>query len=156
MSKKIRMMCLIQESSISSQEIRLLESNAKRLYQKHFGQDYKIMTVWAVIPMGQAFLAAQPSTASTVSIPVENGLDNERRHAFMAEFCQMWMDIVHCNKNEIILSVMDQDLFAEWSGKSMSRINPKTRKFHLLRMAFKLVKSKIINGYFSMNINFSK
>lgn len=155
MAKRVRMLCAIQEHSLSNQEIKLLEAKAQQLYKKYFGERFQIMPLWVVIPRGQAFLAAQPSTASTVTVSVADGTDNEIRHAFMSEFCQMWIDIVKCHKNEIIFNVPDKTLANEFAKAQIVRLNPRTRPFHVGKLLFGMLKSKVTNGYFSISMNFS-
>lgn len=155
MAKRIRMLCAVQEHALSHQEIKLLEAKSQELYRKYFGGAFKLMSLWVIIPRGQAFLAAQPSTASTVTISVADGTDNELRHAYMSEFCQMWMDVVKCHKNEIIFNVPDKSLSNEFARAQLDRIDPKTRSFHAGKLLLGMLKSKITNGYFSMSMNFS-
>ncbi|MCG8671863.1 MAG: hypothetical protein MI867_20835 [Pseudomonadales bacterium] len=156
MKNKMRMLCLMQENGHSDQEIKQLERAANKLYKKHFGEKYSLLPVWVVVPRGQAFLAAQPSTTTTVTMPVENHIENDVRHPFMYEFCQMWMDITQCHQNEIILNVTDRKVAEEFAKKTVGRINPTTRFYHVGKQLTKLVKSKVLNGYYSMNFNFDR
>lgn len=156
MKNTMRMMCLMQENGLSKQEIKQLERAANELYKKHFGSHYKLMPIWVVLPRGQAFLAGKPSTTTTVTLPVENHVDNDVRHPFMYEFCQRWMDITHCHQNEIILNVTDRTVAEEFSRKTLQRINPRTRFYHGGKQLAKIVKSKLVNGYYSINVNFNR
>ncbi|WP_419811667.1 hypothetical protein [Bacterioplanoides sp.] len=156
MAKTIRMMGMMQENGLSKQEMLLLEANAKALYKKHFGNKYRIMPIWVVIPRGQAFLAAQASTSTTVTLPVDDGTDDKLRHAFMSEFCEMWMGVTQCHINEIILTVPDMSVSDGMVTAQLERINPSIKKLQMARMLLKMFKSKLVHGYFSMNMNLNQ
>lgn len=156
MAKTIRMMCMMQEHGLSKQEILQLEQHSKALYKQYFGDAYQLMPVWIVIPRGQAYLAAKPSTTTTVTIAVEDNLSDDIRHAYMAEFCRMWMGITQCHINEIIFNAPDRSVSESFINAQLERINPRIRKFTMLLMLIKLFKSKLTRGYFSMSMNMNQ
>lgn len=156
MAKRIRMMCMMQENGLSRQDILQLEANSKALYKKYFGDQYRLMPFWVVIPRGQAYLAAKPSTTTTVTIPVADHTENKIRHEYMSEFCEMWMGVTQCHINEIIFNAPDQTVSDGFMKAQLERIHPRKRKFQMLKMVLKMVKSKLTKGYFSTNLNLNQ
>lgn len=156
MADKVKMLCMIQENALSKEQIKVLESKTLALYQMYFGKHQKIMPIWIIIPTGQAYIAAQTSTASTVTLPVADDTPNDIRHAFMHDFCHMWMAQVGCTENEIIFSVMDQYLSDEYRQHTIGRINPNGRRYQLMKLVLKMIKARLCKGYFSLNFNFNR
>lgn len=153
MKKRVRMMSLMQENSLSKSQILLLQDKSKALYAKYFGEQFKIMPVWMIIPSGQAYIAGKPSTATTVTIPVADNTEDSVRHAYMSEFCDMWMEVTGCNINEIIFNSPDQSVSDYFMQVQLNRIHPKKRKLQLIKMLFNMLKSKFSKGYFSASMN---
>lgn len=153
MAKRIRMMCLMQENSLSKSQILQLQQKSKALYGKYFGNKYRIMPVWMVIPCGQAYIAGKPSTATTVTIPVDDNTEDNIRHAYMSEFCEMWMSVTQCHINEIIFNAPDKTVSDHFMEVQLERIHPDKRKRTMLKMLFNLVKSRFTKGYFSSSMN---
>ena len=153
MTKRVRVMCAIHEGSIGTNKIKQLESVIASTYQAHFGANHKLTFVWMTIPDGQAYLAAQPSNASTLQAPVKDGLPAKERHAFMSEICAKWMHIVGCSKDEIILVAADFIEFEAFSNVMVNRIDKKSRKKTLAKMFFNMLKGKLSKGYLTTSIN---
>lgn len=153
MAKRIRMMCLMQENSLSKAQILQLQQKSKELYAKYFGNEFRIMPVWMVIPRGQAYIAGKPSTATTVTIPVADNTEDSIRHAYMSEFCEMWMGITHCHINEIIFNAPDKTISDSFMEVQLERIHPNKRKRTMLKLLLSLVKSRFTKGYFSSSLN---
>ncbi len=153
MSDKVRMLCMYQEAQLDAAMRHELAEKATQLYQQHFGLNFTLSVVWIMIPKGQAYIAGRPSRASTVSMPIADGSANAVRHAFMADFCRMWMAVTDCSENEIILSVMDNQLSEEYSKLSIRRINPAKRGYYLIKLACKLIFSKLTQGELHMSSN---
>lgn len=153
--KRIRMLSIVQEGALSDAQIGSLQRGARQLYAAHFGSGFKLVPVWLSAPAGQACIAARPSTASTVSLSVADGTDDAKRHAFMSAFCSMWMAETGCHQNEILCTVMDQALSDAYASRSLARINPTTRMFHVLRLVMKLLGTRLRRGHRGMSLNFS-
>jgi len=151
--KVIRMLSAIHQDGLTKSEMKALEKASKKLYRQHFGVDYRLLPVWAIIPKGQAYLAGKPSTASAVTIAVADGTDNQARHRYMTDFCNMWMEITGCSQNEIIFNVPDKQVSDGLTQKQIDRISKKKKTAKLLVMALHMLRSKLIRGYFSVNIN---
>ncbi|WP_422135274.1 hypothetical protein [Endozoicomonas sp. ALD040] len=152
--QRVLMAILVLNGSIATTLRKTLEKDCTRLYQNHFGKHYKLFPIWVEVPRSQAFLAARPSNATTISIGVENDLPNDIRHAFMSEFSELWMNYTGCNKNEIMLTAMDFQAQQDLLKLTQTRIRPSRRPLVTLQMLGRLAKSKIITRHFSTSINF--
>lgn len=151
--QRVLMVILVLNGSIPTTLRKKLEKDCVRLYQHHFGKHYKLFPIWVEVPRSQAFLAAEPSNATTVSIGVEDGLANHIRHAFMSEFCELWMTHTGCNKNEFMLTAMDFQAQRDLLTLTQSRLRPSRRLLATLQMVGRLAKSKIFSRHFSASIN---
>ncbi len=154
MKKRVLMLSTIQEGQIQEDSIKRIESEVNALYKRHFGEDRKVTTFWVIVPRGQAFLAALPSRASAVMIPVINGLATHRRHAFMKEFCSLWMDITGCDKSQIILNAPDGDYARDYLRVVANRFRPLMRGITRLRLLARMLGSRFTRGYFAASVNF--
>ncbi len=154
MNNSVRVMCTIQENAIGNNCIKELERMIKRVYQGHFGKEYKLNCIWLTMPFGQSFLAAENSTTSTVQIPVADELSAPLRHAFMSEICTQWQSITDCNKNEIILACPDDRYAQRYFEKVDERFKPSLKHFIKIKLLWRLLIGKLKNGYFTTSINF--
>ncbi len=153
MNHKVRMLCILPEGSISTTQITQLEPAIEALYQRHFGEHYRLIPVWVTVPQQQIYLAGELSQTASAQLPVEDGLPNPQRHAFMAEFCDVWMSITGCNKNQIIVSAQDR----RYTQSYMTRVNQRFRRSMRLltqcRLISRLILSKLRRGHFMMSTN---
>lgn len=150
--KKIRAMCSIQQGSLGYEKIKQLESVMESTYQSHFGSQHKLTFFWIKVPFEQAYLAGELSTASTVQIPVEDGLSNDKRHTFMSEICAKWQHISGCSKDEIILVCPDHLAFEAFQNAMSVRFKG-SGKSAKLKMLFKLLLGRIRDGYLNTSVN---
>lgn len=153
MKKVVRILSMIHEGSIGKNKIKELESMIKGTYAEHFSLDAKLVFLWMTIPNGQAYLAGKPSTASTLQIPVEDGLSNDQRHPFMHDICLKWMDITGCNKNEIILNSPDFSEADAQLERFNSKFKPSSKKLTIAKMFGSLVVGKVQKGYLTTSVN---
>lgn len=152
-ANRVRMLAIVQEQALDRHEIRALQDGALQVYRKHFGERFRILPLWISVPAGQAYIAGRPSTASTVSLPVPDGTPDSGRHAYMSDFCAMWMNVTGCGENEIILTAMDQRVADDYARTMLSRIAPERRRSQLLKMAWRLVRSRFSMGHLTLSIN---
>ncbi|MFC3150071.1 hypothetical protein ACFOEK_03445 [Litoribrevibacter euphylliae] len=151
--KVVRVMCSIQEGSLGQKKIKQLESVMKSTYQAHFGAQYRLVFIWLNIPYEQSYLAGELSTASTVQMPVEDGLPPEQRHPFMSEICAKWQHITGCNKNEIILASSDMTHVNAFYDAMDARFNPALRRKTKRKMLMSLLKGYLRKGYLNTSVN---
>ena len=151
--KIIPVPCFIQDGSLGSSTIKKLEVSISDLYKKHFGQKHVVVFVWFSIPFGQSYLAGKFSNASTVQIPVEDNLLSDKRHNFMKEVCEVWLEVTGCGKNEIILVSSDQSGFKKTQAAMMSRFAQSSSRKEKLKILAGLVRGYISRGYLSSSVN---
>lgn len=149
----IQVTCTIQEGSIGDNKIKQLESVIMSTYQAHFGSHHKLVFFWLTIPYEQSFLAGKRSTASTVQIPVEDGMPDEKRHPFMSEVCAKWQHVTACNKNEIILAASDLSHSKAFKASMSSRFKKSVRSKTLMKMLLSLIGGRFKKGYFNSSVN---
>lgn len=154
MKKTIRVLGMIHEGSLGKKAIKQLESVIRSTYHAHFGVDYKLLFVWMSLPKGQAYLAGKPSTASTIQIPVDDGMPSEKRHPFMSEICSKWQYITGCNKNEIILNSSDASQAQAHFEATTERLNESSKKWTQVKLLGRLTSGYLTKGYLNTHINF--
>ncbi|GAA3555489.1 MULTISPECIES: hypothetical protein [Marinobacter] len=145
--------CSIQDGSIGHNKIKQLESVITSTYQTHFGSGNKLVFFWLKIPYEQSYLAGKLSTASTVQIPVKNGMPNEMRHPFMAEVCAKWQHVTGCSKNEIILAVSDMSQSKAFTKSMATRFEKSARTKTQIKILTGLIAGKIKKGYLNSSVN---
>jgi len=151
--KTVRVICNIQEDSIGYNKIKQLESIITSSYQTHFGDDYKLRFFWLSIPYGQSYLAGKVSTASTVQIPVEDGMPDDKRHPFMSEVCAKWMQITHCSKDEIILASSDMTQAKAFLDSMNSRFKKSKSMKTQVKIILSMIGGRVMKGYFNTSVN---
>ena len=151
--KTIRVMCTIQEGSLGYTKIKQLESSIKTIYQKHFGPDYKLVFMWLTLPCGQAYLAGKLSAASSVQLPVQDGLPASRRHPFMSEVCAQWQEITGCTQDQIILASSDFKESEKFQRGLINRFKPSKRKSTMLKMLMSFIIGRFKKGYYNTSTN---
>lgn len=96
--------CLIQENQIPDEHIKVLESGIHNIIA-----DYNMDTLadikWIVIPEGDGWTAAAPSTSSVVTLYAAP-ISQETRIDVLNALCDLWTDTTQCSINEIIASVI--------------------------------------------------
>lgn len=154
MKKIVRVMCMVHQDSITPKNIKKLQVMMRDRYQEHFGNGSRLIFVWLTLPEGQAYIAGELSTASTVQMPVEDHLIDERRHRFMGEVCSRWQSITDCNKNEIILTCPDSTDAKSHFTAVTQRINSSKRGITQLKVLMKMLLNYFKKGYLNTSINF--
>lgn len=151
--KIIQVTCNIQEGSIGYDKIKQLEAIISSTYKTHFGAEYRLVFFWLNLPYQQSYIAGKLSTASSVQIPVQDGLANSKRHPFMSEICAKWMHITGCSKDEIILVSSDKTQAKAFMDSMSSRFKPSVRKRTQFKILFRLCLGRLKKGYFTTSVN---
>ncbi|REL30819.1 hypothetical protein [Thalassotalea euphylliae] len=145
--KTVRVICSIQEGSLGYNNIKQLEAVISSTYKAHFGADYRLVFAWLDLPYRQSYIAGKLSCASTVQLPVEDGMPADKRHPFMSEICAKWQHITGCSKNEIILVSPDMSEYERMHEAFDARVDEKVRKKTKLRMMLRLIVGYFKKGY---------
>lgn len=149
----VRVTCSIQDGSLGQKKIKQLEAVMKSTYQAHFGADNRLVFIWLRIPYEQSYLAGELSTASTVQMPVVDGLPAEQRHPFMSEICAKWQHITGCNKNEIILVSSDMSHVNAFYDAMNARFKASKSKQTQAKMMLNLMTGYVQKGYLNTTVN---
>lgn len=153
MAQHVRMLCLYQQNAFDTRLKSALHEMAKHLYQQYISPDVKLSVIWLAIPPGQSYIAGEPSEATTVTLNVPDGTSNQVRHRFMSAFCEAWIGLTSCGQNDIILSVMDDEVATEFTQMSINRLSPESRRWQRCKLIWKLLISKVVNGHFTLTTN---
>lgn len=149
----VRVTCSIQEGSLGQKKIKQLESVMKSTYQAHFGTNHRLVFIWLSIPYEQSYLAGELSTASTVQMPVADGLPADQRHPFMSEICAKWQHITGCNKNEIILVSSDMSHVSAFYDAMNARFKSSQKNQIQAKMMLSLATGYLQKGYLNTSVN---
>ncbi len=154
MKRIVPVLCMIQDQSLSSSQIMQLESTMIALYRQHFGPVYRVLPLWLTILAGQAFVAGQPSRASSVMFPVPDQLPASARHHFMRELSAMWMEISRCDQDQLILVAPDQTEGINLIRANSQRFRSSMRVVAQGSLVLRLLSSRLRSGYAAATINF--
>ena len=153
MAKRAKMIFAVPENTLSHKQLLRIEFQAKYLYRQHFGKHWQTMPLWITVPAGQFFNAGKPAQISTVSITVPNQTPNSVRHEFMSRFSEMWITATNCKENQLVLSVIDETLSTAFGKSHLQRIRPSARMYYVSKILLQMMKSKISQGFMSINLN---
>ncbi|MBB6520638.1 hypothetical protein [Pseudoteredinibacter isoporae] len=149
---KYRVIASVHEGGVWEQRFKALEQAIKNAYGI-VDPNASVSVVWQRIPAGQAYLAGEPSTTSTVVPPVPVDIKQEIREQFMHAVCQEWMEITGCSVNEIIVNAMNEDMVAKYMQISQGRLSKSKAKSRFALMFITALLKKWLRGYTSFNIN---
>lgn len=149
-----RIICSVQEGALDSKTIKQLQATITSTYKAHFGSDFRPIFFWLRIPAGQAYIAGKPSTTSTIQIPVDDNMPDNKRHPFMHEVCVKWQHITGCSKNEIIVNSSDMSQFTQFHQAMEQRFSPEKRKKAKFSMLVRFLFGYLKNGYLNTSVNF--
>jgi len=146
------MTCLLQDRSLSPAQIKALEPEVRAVYGRHF-PGLRLSVTWLVLMRGQSYMAGEPSTANTVMVPVPDGVAQQERHAFMKEFCDVWMRMTGCRADQILVNAPDAQYARDYLRTTAERLRRGARLRVRLEMLARLTASRIFRGYAACSIN---
>lgn len=150
--KKLQVIASVHEGAVWQMKHKQLEAAIADAYSLILPAP-KLTIVWQRLPAGQAYLAGEPSTTSTVVVPVPNDISPAQREQFMNAVCQEWMRITDCSVDEIIVNAMSEDYLSRYTALSKSRLSKKRVKARYFGMLLAALVKKPFRGYLSFNIN---
>lgn len=127
---------LIQAGQISDAQIAELESLLRRHYAAHVSTD-KLLVLWNRIPAGQAFTKYEDSRSSIVTMECPEGFAQDKRVALLTALEADWRGVTGQHPDEIMLSLVDESMFAELFKSSQQRLTPVGR----LKLVGKMIKA---------------
>ncbi len=153
MSDKLLVICSVIENALNHDDKKTLEKGIKKLYEKHIGPDVKSVVLWMDIPTGQAYLAGQVSSASTILASMPNQLPSTERSAFLYSVRDLWISHTHCSANELVISASDQSLVQQFLNESKMRVTKFRRVEVMIKLIARVVWAKLVRGRLQTNIN---
>ena len=99
----IECLCLVQAGQTADQKQAELSALVNGFTQRSFGEEAQIS--WIPVPAGSFFTAAEPSTASVISVTANQPLEQSRREALLKELSQLWADQTGCTLDELVTAI---------------------------------------------------
>ncbi|MFE3190033.1 hypothetical protein ACFXHA_13565 [Nocardia sp. NPDC059240] len=148
-----RILCTIQEGSLTSAQCRAAERALGEAYRKSLGATGRAVVIWCEIPAGQSYTENRASTMSWVLVETDDGLDAARRERAMHAMSDAWNTVTHAGPNDLMLALVDTSLFDRYLRLNRDRIRPNARPLFLLRTLAHLLTSRLTRGRFAIAAN---
>ena len=143
---------VIQDAQITAEQVKQLDAIVKRHYQQHVS-DEKLLTIWNRVPQGQAFTKYEDSRSSLVTMECQNGLAQNQRVALMQALEKDWRTVTGQHPDEVMLAVVDEDLFADVFASSQNRLSPLGRIHLILSMLKAFINARLTGAPVQFNPN---
>ncbi|MAK45017.1 MAG: hypothetical protein CMN80_12835 [Spongiibacter sp.] len=143
---------IVQEQQLSQTDIRRLDSYIKQHYQRYIGTE-KLLTIWNRIPAGQAFTKYEDSRSSLVTMECEKGLEQAKRVAMMKALEKDWLALTAQHPDELMLAVVEEDLFAGLFESSRERLDLIGRLHLVFKMLCSFLKAALSGAPIQFNPN---
>lgn len=99
----IAVMCIVQEGQVSPEAEIGLKAQISRFTQRAFAAPADID--WIVVPIGNGFTAAEPSTAVIASLHANRPLKQAERVVLLKELGKICIAHTGCSANEVMTSI---------------------------------------------------
>lgn len=99
----IPVMCIVQEGQLSPQAERGMKTEISNFTQRAFAAAADID--WIVVPSGNGFTAAAPSTSVIASLHANRPLPHAERTALLRELGEICMTHTGRSANEVVTSI---------------------------------------------------
>ena len=142
----------VQAEQISDAQLRTLDALVQQLYQRHVSFE-KLFTIWNLIPAGQAFTNYRDSTSSLITMECANNFPQEKRVALMTELEKAWREITGQCSDDVMLALVEEDLFAELFESNQKRLSLGGRLSLILSMLRAFVRARLGGAPVSFNPN---
>lgn len=139
--------------ALTKTERSALQIRLSDVYARFVGHQGKVAVIWVELPKGQAFQARQPSSTSTLLVPVPEGFEQGKRVSMMEAVRDMWMQTTGCAANQLVISIADRSWFEKYVTLSRNRIAPNKRRLMGAKILWRLFSSRLRTGMLSMSAN---
>ena len=110
----INFLCYVQEGIVSEEQKPKLASGLSEISTSILGGTADDVEVkFVVIPKGSGFRGGELSTTSTVRGTIPDGCDKETREKLLASLCDMWVEELGGDEDEVIVSARDEGHFTD-------------------------------------------
>ena len=93
--------CLIQEGTISPEEMRSLEKGVEDIVEKHLASGVRLSMV--VIPEGNGWMGGEPSKSSLVLVTTPD-IEQAARVDLLAAIRDLWTETTNCTAHDIMIT----------------------------------------------------
>lgn len=142
----------VQAEQLSDAQIKVLDSLVKQHYQRHVSNE-KLLTIWNRVPAGQAFTDYKDSTTSLITMECANHFPQAKRVALMTALEKAWREITGQTSDEVMLALVEEDLFAELFASSQQRLSFSGRLSLMRSMLGAFVRARLSGSPVSFNPN---
>ena len=142
----------IQANQFSETQIQQLDAVIKDNYRTLVSQE-KLLTVWCHVPAGQAYTNYQSSQSSIITVECQNQFPQPQREKMLKTCASQWQGITGQNSDQIMLALVEEDLFKDLLDSNQQRLSSKGRMRMGMHMAAALLSSKLARRPFSFNPN---
>jgi len=142
----------VQADQFTDDQIKRLEAVLRRNYAEHV-TDTKVTVIWCVVPQGQFYTNYKLSRSSLISMECEPGFPQDRREQLLHACGSDWAAITGQDQNEVMLTLLEQELFNTAFSSTRDRLTAAGRIRFLWHTISSLVSSKVRKGYLSFSPN---
>ena len=93
--------CLIQEGTISPEEMQSLERGVESIVEKHLSSGVNLS--WVVMPEGSGWMGGEPSKSSLVLLTTPD-IEQAARVDLLAAVRDLWTETTKCTVHDIMIS----------------------------------------------------
>jgi len=148
----MRSLIAIQEGQISLEQIRALETMLRKLYAEHIGPG-KLTVIWNVAARQHTITDRKWSRSSTVTMEVPDGLETQRREAFLLECEKSWRDVTGQHPDQVSVGAFDQSRYGEILKGNLTRLSTLGRVSYLGKLFTRVMISKMRHGVMITRFN---
>ncbi|MDA4845157.1 hypothetical protein [Hoeflea poritis] len=148
----MRSLIAIQEGQISLEQIKALEKMLRKLYAEHIGPE-KLTVIWNVAARQHTITDRKWSRSSTVTMEVPDGLETQRREAFMLECEKSWREVTGQHPDQVSVGAFDQSRYDEILKSNLTRLSTLGRVSYLGKLFTRAMISKMQHGVMITRFN---
>lgn len=142
----------VVENQFNNDTTRQLERLVRHLYAEHV-TNKNITIIWIINPVGQLYTNYAAAQTSMITMACPIGFPQAKREMFLKTLCQDWCQISGQTQHELVLSLLDVDLFNTIAKANQTRFSKSARAVFLWDLVKSCIRSKRRNGFASFNPN---
>ena len=142
----------VQADQFSDTQIQTLD----RLIHTHFAahvSNERLLTIWNKLPAGQAFTDYKDSRSSMITVECPNDFAQDKRIRMLTALESDWRAITRQNPHEVMLALVEQDLFGTLFASNQQRLSWRGRLNLILKMIKSMAFARLSGSPVSFNPN---
>ncbi|MBO9407876.1 hypothetical protein J7399_10580 [Shimia sp. R9_1] len=148
----MRSLIAIQEGQISLEQIKALEEVLRKLYAEHICDD-KLTIIWNIAAKQHTITDRKWSRSSTVTMEVPDGLETQKREAFMLEVEKSWRAVTGQHPDQVAVGAFDQSRYTDILKGNLTRFSTWGRISYLAKLFTRIFISKARYGVLITRFN---